>query len=89
MCEVGLPATSPPALFAYGSTGFMMRHNDEMQPGRRLQSFNAADHLKDEETIRAYLQAALDDPTPGALRLALDNVTKARKSGVERNEARD
>ncbi len=67
----------------------MMQHDDEMQLGQGLQSFDAAAHLKDEETIRAYLHAALDDPTPGALWVALDNVTKARKSGVERNEARD
>jgi len=56
----------------------MMRHNDEMQPGRRLQSFDAASYLKDEETTRAYLQAALNDPTPGALWLALDNVIRSR-----------
>ncbi len=57
----------------------MMRHNDEMQPYWGLQSFDAADHLKDEETIRAYLRAVLDDPTPGVLWLALDNVARARK----------
>ena len=58
--------------------GGMMRHNDGMQPGRGLQSFDAAAHLKDEETIRAYLQAALDDPTPGALWHALDAVVRVR-----------
>ncbi|WIF66696.1 hypothetical protein QN096_23480 [Metapseudomonas otitidis] len=62
--------------------GFMMQHNDEMQPGRGLQSFDAADHLKDEETIRAYLRAALDDPTPGALWLALANLAKAWGRGA-------
>ena len=56
---------------------FVMRKNDEMQPSWRLQSFEAAPHLEDEETIRAYLQAALDDPTPGVLWLALGNVSKA------------
>ncbi|WP_330115674.1 hypothetical protein SA496_00140 [Pseudomonas sp. JS3066] len=39
--------------------------------------FDAAAHLKDEETIRAYLRAALDDPTPGALLLALAHVSQA------------
>lgn len=59
-----------------------MRHDDEMQPGWGLQSFDAAAHLQDEETIRAYLQAALDDPTPGALWHALDAVIRARDSLV-------
>lgn len=58
--------------------GFMMRQNDELQPSRRLQPFDAAAHLEDEETIRAYLRAALGDPTPGALWRALDAVTEAR-----------
>lgn len=78
MCEVGLPSTSPPALFACNPTGGMMRHDNEMRSGRGLQPFDAAIHLKDEETIRAYLQAALEDSTPGALSHALDAVTKAR-----------
>ncbi|MFU3618237.1 DNA-binding protein [Pseudomonas paraeruginosa] len=60
----------------------MMRRDDEMQPGREPQTFDAAAHLKDEETIRAYLQAALDDPTSGALWLALDTVAKARQQNA-------
>ncbi|EPG3311871.1 hypothetical protein AAA533_07415 [Pseudomonas aeruginosa] len=66
--------------------GGMMRHGDEMQLGWGLQSFDAAAHLQDEETIRAYLQAAIDDPTPGALWLALDVVIRARDSLVREKE---
>lgn len=39
--------------------------------------FDAVRHLDDLETIRAYLQAALDDPDPEALLLALQNATRA------------
>ncbi|WP_376741848.1 helix-turn-helix domain-containing transcriptional regulator [Pseudomonas veronii] len=60
----------------------MMGHDEEVQSGGGLHAFDAATHLKDEETIRAYLQAALDDPTPGALWVALDSVAKARKRGL-------
>lgn len=44
--------------------------------------FDAAAHLKDKETIRAYLRAALDDPTPGALLLALARVSRALQDGA-------
>lgn len=64
----------------------MMRNDDEMQPGREPQTFAVAAHLKDEETIRAYLQAALDDPTPGALWLALDSVARARERTLTNRE---
>lgn len=43
--------------------------------------FDSASHLQDEETIRAYLRAALDDPTPGALLLALQRVSRALQEG--------
>lgn len=43
--------------------------------------FDAAKHLMDEETIRANLRAALDDPTPGALLLALEHVSRALQKG--------
>lgn len=43
--------------------------------------FDAAAHLKDEETIRAHLRAALDDPTPGVLLLALAHVSRALQMG--------
>lgn len=44
--------------------------------------FDAAAHLKDEETIGAYLRAALHDPTPGALLLAQERVSRALHKGV-------
>lgn len=44
---------------------------------QELHPFDAAAHLQDEATIRAYLQAALDDPDPAALLLALQNATRA------------
>ncbi|MGV8842682.1 MAG: addiction module antidote protein [Pseudomonas sp.] len=43
-----------------------------------IQSFDVSAHLDDEETIRAYLSAALEDPNPDAFLLALGNVAKAR-----------
>ncbi|ENQ9243453.1 TPA: DNA-binding protein [Pseudomonas aeruginosa] len=67
----------------------MMLHDDEMQPGRGLQTFDVAAHLKDEETIRAYLQAALDDPTPEALWLALGNVAEALERISANKQVRD
>jgi len=48
-----------------------------MSYDQKLRLFDVASHLQDEETIRAYLQAALDDPDPAALLLALQNATKA------------
>lgn len=67
----------------------MMLHDDEMQPGRGLQTFDVAAHLKDEETIRAYLQAALDDPAPEALWLALGNVAEALERISANKQVRD
>lgn len=43
-----------------------------------MQAFDVSAHLDDEETIRAYLSAALEDPNPDAFLLALGNVAKAR-----------
>jgi probable addiction module antidote protein len=43
-----------------------------------IQAFDVSAHLDDEETIRAYLSAALEDPNPDAFLLALGNVAKAR-----------
>lgn len=43
-----------------------------------IQVFDVSAHLSDEETIRAYLSAALEDPNPDAFLLALSNVAKAR-----------
>lgn len=60
-----------------------------MQTGQKLRPFDVAAHLEDEEAIRAYLQAALDDPTPGTLWLALDNVSRARERIFANKEGRD
>lgn len=43
-----------------------------------MQVFDVSAHLDDEETIRAYLSAALEDPNPDAFMLAQSNVAKAR-----------
>jgi len=43
-----------------------------------IQAFDVSAHLDDEDTIRAYLSAALEDPNPDAFLLALGNVAKAR-----------
>jgi len=43
-----------------------------------IQAFDVSAHLDDEETIRAYLSAALEDPNSDAFLLALGNVAKAR-----------
>lgn len=66
-----------------------MRRMDGMLSSQELRLLDVAAHLEDEETIRAYLQAALDDPTPGALWLALDNVAKARERISANNELRN
>ncbi|MNZ54415.1 hypothetical protein D3C78_723140 [compost metagenome] len=60
-----------------------------MQSGQKLRRFDVAAHLEDEETIRAYLKAALDDPTPGVLWLALDNISSARERYCADKEDRD
>jgi hypothetical protein len=43
-----------------------------------IQSFDVSAYLDDEETIGAYLSAALEDPNPDAFLMALGNVAKAR-----------
>jgi probable addiction module antidote protein len=40
--------------------------------------FDTADYLADEETIAEYLSAALDDPDPDMLLVAVRNVARAR-----------
>lgn len=57
----------------------MRKWREHVLSSRKQRPFDVAAHLEDEETVRAYLQAALDDPTPGALWLALDNVVRARE----------
>lgn len=40
--------------------------------------FDAADYLDDEETIAEYLSAALEDPNPDVLLVAIRDVARAR-----------
>lgn len=44
----------------------------------RLALFDAADYLDDEETIAAYLTAALEDPNPDVLLAAVRDVARVR-----------
>ena len=44
----------------------------------RFTPFDVADYLDDEETIAAYLTAALDDPDPDAFLVAVKTVARAR-----------
>ena len=41
-------------------------------------AFDAADYLNDEETIAAYLTAALEDPNPDVFLAAVRDVARAR-----------
>ena len=41
-------------------------------------AFDAADYLNDEETIAAYLTAALEDPNPDVFLAAIRDVARAR-----------
>ena len=41
-------------------------------------TFDAADYLNDEETIAAYLTAALEDPNPDVFLAAVRDVARAR-----------
>jgi probable addiction module antidote protein len=40
--------------------------------------FDVADYLNDEETIAEYLNAALEDPNPEVLLLAVSDIARAR-----------
>lgn len=40
--------------------------------------FDAAEYLSDDETIAEYLAAALEDPNPDLLLVAIGNVARAR-----------
>lgn len=40
--------------------------------------FDAAEYLTDEETIAAYLNAAMEDPEPTVLLMALKDIANAR-----------
>ena len=43
-----------------------------------VKPFDAAEYLDDDETIAEYLSAALEDPNPEALLLAIRSVARAR-----------
>lgn len=43
-----------------------------------LKVFDAADYLEDEETMAAYLSAALEDPNPDVFLAAVRDVARAR-----------
>lgn len=43
--------------------------------------FDAADYLTDDETIEEYLTAAMEDPDPEMVLVALRNVARARGGG--------
>jgi len=44
----------------------------------KLKAFDAADYLEDEETMAAYLSAALEDPNPDVFLAAVRDVARAR-----------
>jgi len=44
----------------------------------KLKVFDAADYLEDEETMAAYLSAALEDPNPDVFLAAVRDVARAR-----------
>lgn len=44
----------------------------------RFAPFDAADYLTDEETIAEYLSAALEDPDPDLLLVAVRDIARAR-----------
>ncbi len=44
----------------------------------RTDAFDAADYLTDDETIAAYLTAALEDPDPDAFLAAVKDIARAR-----------
>lgn len=44
----------------------------------KLATFDAADYLDDDETIAAYLTAALEDPNPDVFLTAVRDVARAR-----------
>ena len=48
------------------------------RPKIKLAPCNASEHLDSEEVIHEYLQAALEDPNPELVLMAIANVAKAR-----------
>ncbi len=45
---------------------------------KEIKTFDVADFLQDEETMTEYFNMALADPNPDMLRLATDNIVRAR-----------
>lgn len=45
---------------------------------KTYKTFDVAEFLQDEETMAEYLNMALADPNPDMLRLATDNIVRAR-----------
>jgi probable addiction module antidote protein len=45
---------------------------------KKFAPFDSADYLTDKETIAEYLSAALEDPNPDMLLVAVKNVARAR-----------
>lgn len=43
-----------------------------------IKTFDVAEFLRDEETMAEYFNMALADPNPDMLRLAADNIVRAR-----------
>ena len=52
------------------------------RPKIKLAPFNASEHLDSEEVMQEYLQAALEDPNPELVLMAIANVAKARGAGT-------
>ncbi len=50
----------------------------------KTETFDIADFLKDEETVREYLNLATADPNPEMLRIATDNVLRAGRMPRQR-----
>jgi chromatin segregation and condensation protein Rec8/ScpA/Scc1 (kleisin family) len=55
------------------------------QASTRFAPFDAADYLDDEETIAEYLAAASENPNPEVLRVAEQDVARARDRRREEN----
>ncbi len=56
----------------------MKTYRCHMNMSTNRETFDAAKFLQDEETIAAYLNMAREDLNPEMLRLATDNVHRAR-----------
>jgi DNA-binding phage protein len=57
----------------------MKTYRCHMNMSTNRETFDAAKFLQDEETIAAYLNMAREDLNPEMLRLATDNIYRARE----------